>query len=167
MPHKWARDYFDTARAEALKLRAIDEDMARRHAKLMLQAQKYAESRVSGFDSQSAIDDYIDAEMAAEAARTPHRAFVDDATELLYGPHARAGVAKLYGSKNADVVNMHWLQLLPWTSVARETGYSTRWVKQLAVNVFDWMDEVGESHIRAYNDGEEEFFESMKWSHDG
>lgn len=159
---KWARDYLAMARHAALELRAIDADLTAKHDALMLQAQRYSESRRTDVDPQAAIDAYVDAEMAAEAARAPLLCIVDDATELLYGPHARAGVAKLLGAKYADVLCWRWLQLRSWRDIARDLRCSVRWCQLVQAAAFDWMDDVGEAHIRAYNDGEQEFLDAMR-----
>lgn len=159
---KWARDYLAMARHAALELRAIDADLTAKHDALMLQAQRYSESRSKAVDPQAAIDAYVDAEMAAEAARAPHLAVVDDCTELLYGPHARAGVAKLLGAKYADVLNQRWLQLRTWAAIARDMGVTVRWAQMCGQAAIDWMDETGESQIRAFNAGEEEFIDALR-----
>lgn len=163
---KWARDYLAMARAAALQLAAIDADLSRKFDALQLSAQKYAESRSGDVDPQAAIDAYIDAEMAAEAARMPLLCIVDDATELLYGPHARAGVAKLLGAKYADVLCWRWLQLRSWREIARDLRCSVRWAQQLEQDALDWMDKTGESHIRAHNGIESDYYESMRWGGD-
>lgn len=159
---EWARDYFTMARRAALELQRIDAEFSRLADARNLKAQGYADGRASLSDAQAASDAYIDAERALDGLRAPHRAVLDDATTLLYGPRARAGVAKLLGAKYADVLCWRWLQLRPWREIARDFGRSVRWCQQIQETAFNWMDSTGEGHIRAYNDGEEELIEQVK-----
>lgn len=159
---KWARDFFAMARHAALELQAIDTRLTALADARNIKAQGYANGRVSLSDVQAASDAYLDFEKAADGLRAPHRAILDDATELLYGPHARAGVAKLLGAKYADVLCWRWLQLRNWREIARDFGRTVRWCQLVQAAAFDWLDDVGEAHIRAYNDGEQEFLDAMR-----
>lgn len=158
----WARDFMECARASALALHALDM----KHQSLMtaaqLGAQSYAERRATATDPHAALDELLDFENALDGLRAPHRAVLDDATEILYGPRARCGVAKLLGHKYADVLCWRFLQVRRWREIAADLGCSVRWAQELANTALDWMDSTGEAHIRAANDNEEEFIESVR-----
>jgi len=159
---QWSKDYFSIARDAAVSLRDVDERLQRMYDAMTLSAQKYTQSRVSDVDPQAAIDAYIDAERAAESIRARLAGILEDATNLLYGYHARAGVAKLLSSKHADVICMRWLQLRTWLAISRDLGCSIRWCKQLESQAFAFMDDYGESALREFNDIESDYFEAMK-----
>ena len=161
---RWARDFLAMARHAVLQLRAIDSTVDAMRDALMLQAQRYSDAPhgSADLDPQAAIDAYIDAQAKAEVERVPLQEVVDDALEVLYGPHMRAGVARMLGATYADVLNQRWLQLRTWAAIAADMGVTTRWAQECGRVALEWMDETGESHIRAFNAGEEEFYESMR-----
>lgn len=159
---KWARDFFGIARRAVLDLQALDLKHESLRSAVRLGAVKPTERRVTDVDAQAAIVELVDYEKALDGLRAPHMAILNDATELLYGPHGRGGVAKLYGSKYADVICWRWLQLRRWRSIAHDLGCSVRWAQELEGAAFDWMDETGEAHIRAHNAIEEDYYEDMR-----
>ena len=151
------------AKAAASKMDEIREELTRRHSALVLQAQRYFESRTVGdLDPQHAMDEYIDAEREAECELADLQAQVDDALGILYGFHGRGGVAKLLGHKYADVLCWRFLQVRRWREIAADLGCSVRWAQEFANTALDWMDSTGEAHIRAANDNEAEFIEQVR-----
>lgn len=163
----WSRDYFAMAKAAASKMDEIREELTRRHSALVLQAQRYFESRTVGdLDPQRAMDEYIDAEREAECELADLQAQVDDALGILYGFHGRGGVAKLYSRRCADCINWRWLQRRKWADVAADLDCTARWAQQLESDAFDFMDRYGESAIRSANGIDEDYIDSMRWEGD-
>ena len=159
---EWARDYFGLARRAALELRALDLKHESLRSACRLGAVKLSERRTGDFDPQAAIDELVDFEKALDGLRAPHAAILDDAINLLYGPRGRLGVAKLLGTRNADVLCWRWLQLRRWREIARDLGCSVRWAQEIETKTFNWLDEFGEMHLREQNAVELDYYESMR-----
>ena len=71
-------------------------------------------------------------------------------TERVIGVALRyiAGLRRVW-SRKADVIEMHYVDLMPWTEVARAVGRSKPTVMAWRDTLLDWCDLVGWAHVAA------------------
>lgn len=131
-----AREYFEDV-AEAVR--------QHRQAELIL---AFGPPRRSG--AGAGISDPV----AARAASDESARATMDATEQRIGEGLRRiGELRRIFARMADVVEMHYVDLMPWGDVADEIGIGERTAKRWCGNVFAYIDSVGWAHLRNCEDG--------------
>ena len=53
------------------------------------------------------------------------------------------GIRRVFGDGFADVLDLHYIDLLPWWAVAMEVGASESTCKRRRDLMFEWLDSVG------------------------
>lgn len=93
----------------------------------------------SGFGDGPVVSRVVSNERALETMRT---------TEDVIGEGLRyiAGLRRVFASK-ADVLERHYIDLLPWADVAAEIGRDSRTVMRWRDELCDWCDAVGWAHV--------------------
>ena len=145
-----AREYFESVRAEVIRLERSRSMLERLRAREGARAQTYGISSglSAGGDPMDAVGSRIDMEgrMAALVARA--EADIDAATEVLYGRDGRGGLAKLKGSRYSDAVCLYYVQGSTWTEAAAEMECSRQWCRALAAEAFSYIDRVGWAEVK-------------------
>lgn len=92
--------------------------------------------------------------VAARAASDESARATMDATEQRIGEGLRRiGELRRIFARMADVVEMHYVDLMPWGDVADEIGISRVTVIRWNNNIMDFIDQTGWAHLRNCGDG--------------
>lgn len=91
--------------------------------------------------------------VAARAASDESARATMDATEQRIGEGLRRiGELRRIFARMADVVEMHYVDLMPWGDVADEIGISRVTVIRWNNNIMDFIDQTGWAHLRNCGD---------------
>lgn len=147
-----ARDMFEGFRAAADELRRYESAVRVMRAREGLRAQCYdAVGRGSGpRDVMAATDARLDYETSMRPAIDADRALVADARTVLHGVDGRGGISAVCGPVAAMVLELRYLDLLPWDAVGRAVCESPRTAQRRAAAALDAVDAYG---VRRVVDG--------------
>ncbi len=144
-----AREYFESIRAEVVRLERSRSILERLRAREGARAQSYEISSGSaGGDPMDAVGSRMDMEGRMEARVSQAEAAIHEATAVLYGRDGRGGVAKLKGSRYADAVCLYYVQGSTWAEAAETMMCSRQWCRALAAEAFGYIDRVGWAEIK-------------------
>lgn len=146
--------FFDAVRdasAEREKMRSYIERMEAREG---VRAQSYEPMPRAGSvsDRTAATDSRMDWESAHGRILEEDDEIVGLALDAIWGGEDAGGVASLMGFSVAKVMELYYVQALPWAEVARRMGYSadsTKSVKALCrqglrcVDLYGWGNVLG------------------------
>ena len=143
-----AREYFERIREEAAEISEAVEMLERIKGREGAKAQSYGAAGGGSADPMAAVDGRIDFEGRLRQRIADSWAEVDEACLVLYGRDGRGGLAKLRGSRYADVLCMAYLQAMTWGEVADVMRCSKQWCRELANAAFKAIDAVGFATLR-------------------
>ena len=148
-----AEDYFESARAAA-----IEAERTRRTVEGMEAARDsgHADGGTGpvsggGFDpgKPTASDRLMDYEARMRQRIEEDERQMDDATDVLYGPDDRGGLASLLDSLHADAMWWRYLAACSWVDVAQGASCSVSTAHRLVAESLDYVDGVGIERVRA------------------
>ncbi len=140
-----ARELFEAAAEASRDARRLSLRLQEMSAREGVRAQSYAARGRSGSvgGGMSATESRIDWEAAHEARLREDYELVDLAFVICYGTDGTGGVRRLLNGEYADALCMHYVDGMPWETVARRLKLAPSTVRTRANVALDSIDTVG------------------------
>lgn len=144
-----AKEYFEQVRDEVAKTEQAREMLERMKARETAKAQQYqASGSGASSDPMDALARRIDFEGRLRQRIEYAEELIDEACGVLYGADGRGGLAKLKGTRYADVICMAYCQAEPWGEIAEIMQCSQQWCHELCNAGFRYIDRVGWATVK-------------------
>lgn len=148
--HMKARDWFDSIRADVLKLADMERDLEDLRAQTGPHGQQLGSigHGSGGGDVSAPVLRVVQAEAELDVARAKLSQRIEQATLTLYGRDGRGGVARVRGYLSADCLVGYYLQGMSWAEVADEyikpdSSDPVAWCKMRTKRALDIIDRYG------------------------